>query len=266
VSSTAENLPREPEPRRRAPVALRLLVIPIVAIALAGGFYVIGGQLVQGKTGFYVGSAWWLAVSAGFLLLARRRRELLAPVLGTIAVVTIAAGAWGYVNSRETTVDESIATGTASAQEAQAGGGGGGSEASDGGGSGGGDAPAPGGGGPPDKPAPAEDVEVASGTVEGASGHVGTGQAAIVELADGGRVLTFSEFDIDPGAGDVRVYLAAGDPQDDTEVTDFVDLGDLKGSQGDQQYEIGGDVDLKRYDTAVVWCIPFTTRLAQASL
>jgi len=258
VSSTAENLPREPEPRRRAPVALRLLVIPIVAIALAGGFYVIGGQLVQGKTGFYVGSAWWLAVSAGFLLLARRRRELLAPVLGTIAVVTIAAGAWGYVNSRETTVDESIATGTASAQEAQAGGGGGGS--------GGANAGAPSAGGGSNGPAPAEDVEVASGAVEGVSGHVGTGQAAIVELADGGSVLTFSEFDIDPGAGDVRVYLAADDPQSDTDVSDFVDLGELKGSQGDQQYEIGDDVDLKRYDTAVVWCIPFTTRLAQASL
>ena len=258
MSSTAENLPREPEPRRRAPVALRLLVIPIVAIALAGGFYVIGGQLVQGKTGFYVGSAWWLAVSAGFLLLARRRRELLAPVLGTIAVVTIAAGAWGYVNSRETTVDESIATGTASAQEAQAGGGGGGS--------GGANAGAPSAGGGSNGPAPAEDVEVASGAVEGVSGHVGTGQAAIVELADGGSVLTFSEFDIDPGAGDVRVYLAADDPQSDTDVSDFVDLGELKGSQGDQQYEIGDDVDLKRYDTAVVWCIPFTTRLAQASL
>jgi len=258
VSSTAENLPREPEPRRRAPVALRLLVIPIVAIALAGGFYVIGGQLVQGKTGFYVGSAWWLAVSAGFLLLARRRRELLAPVLGTIAVVTIAAGAWGYVNSRETTVDESIATGTASAQEAQAGGGGGGS--------GGANAGAPSAGGGSNGPAPAEDVEVASGAVEGVSGHVGTGQAAIVELADGGSVLTFSEFDIDPGAGDVRVYLAADDPQSDTDVSDFVDLGELKGSQGDQQYEIGDDVDLKKYDTAVVWCIPFTTRLAQASL
>ena len=258
MSSTAENLPREPEPRRRAPVALRLLVIPIVAIALAGGFYVIGGQLVQGKTGFYVGSAWWLAVSAGFLLLARRRRELLAPVLGTIAVVTIAAGAWGYVNSRETTVDESIATGTASAQEAQAGGGGGGS--------GGANAGAPSAGGGSNGPAPAEDVEVASGAVEGVSGHVGTGQAAIVELADGGSVLTFSEFDIDPGAGDVRVYLAADDPQSDTDVSDFVDLGELKGSQGDQQYEIGGAVDLKKYDTAVVWCIPFTTRLAQASL
>ena len=255
MSSTAENLPREPEPRRRAPVALRLLVIPIVAIALAGGFYVIGGQLVQGKTGFYVGSAWWLAVSAGFLLLARRRRELLAPVLGTIAVVTIAAGAWGYVNSRETTVDESIATGTASAQEAQAGGG-----------SGGANAGAPSAGGGSNGPAPAEDVEVASGAVEGVSGHVGTGQAAIVELADGGSVLTFSEFDIDPGAGDVRVYLAADDPQSDTDVSDFVDLGELKGSQGDQQYEIGDDVDLKKYDTAVVWCIPFTTRLAQASL
>lgn len=259
MSTTAENMPHDPEPRRRAPVALRLLVIPIVAIALAGGFYVIGGQLVQGKTGFYVGSAWWLAVSAGFLLLARRRRELLAPVLGTIAVVTIAAGAWGYVNSRETTVDESIATGTASAQDAQAGGGGGG-------GSGGANAGAPSAGGGSNGPAPAEDVEVASGAVEGVSGHVGTGQAAIVELADGGSVLTFSEFDIDPGAGDVRVYLAADDPQSDTDVSDFVDLGELKGSQGDQQYEIGDGVDLKRYDTAVVWCIPFTTRLAQASL
>ena len=49
-------------------------------------------------------------------------------------------------------------------------------------------------------------------------------------------------------------------------MTDYIDLAPLKGTKGDQQYELPNDVDLRRYSTVVVWCVPFTTRIAQAPL
>jgi hypothetical protein len=57
------------------------------------------------------------------------------------------------------------------------------------------------------------------------------------------------------------VYLAT-----DGSGTTFKDLGELKGSRGDQQYEIPANVSLTRYDTVVFWCVPFSVSLATAQL
>ena len=97
---------------------------------------------------------------------------------------------------------------------------------------------------------PARNVQVLSGRFSGESGHRGEGKAAVVELAKGGRVLTFSSFDVDPGAGDLRVYLHAGKTTSD-DLGDFVEIAKLKGNKGDQQYTIPAKVDLKRHNTVV---------------
>ncbi len=114
-------------------------------------------------------------------------------------------------------------------------------------------------------PVPAANVELLSGDFSGESGHRGKGDAAAVMLAEGGRVLTFSNFDVDPGAGGLRIYLHAG-PTTSDELGEFIDLAGLKGNKGDQQYEIPDDVDLRRYSNVVIWCVPFSTRIAQAPL
>ena len=49
-------------------------------------------------------------------------------------------------------------------------------------------------------------------------------------------------------------------------VGDVVKLGGLKGNVGNQQYRIPKDADLSRYDTLILWCVPFTTRIAVAPL
>jgi len=116
-----------------------------------------------------------------------------------------------------------------------------------------------------DSPAPASNVGLLSGAFTGESGHRGTGDAAVVELAAGGRVLTFSNFDVDPGGGGLLVYLHAGKTTSD-KLGEFIELAKLKGTKGDQQYEIPDDVDLRRFSTVVIWCVPFTTRIAQAPL
>ena len=98
------------------------------------------------------------------------------------------------------------------------------------------------------------------GAVRPAS-HSADGTARVVKLAAGGRRLTLSDgFEIDPGPK-VRVYLAT-----DASGTTYKSLGDLKGSRGDQQYEIPANVSLTRYDTVVFWCVPFSVALATAQL
>ena len=60
----------------------------------------------------------------------------------------------------------------------------------------------------------------------------------------------------------VEVWLTQGEASFD----DRVELGGLKGNVGDQQYELPADADLTRYDTVVLYCTPFTVRIAVAPL
>ena len=49
-------------------------------------------------------------------------------------------------------------------------------------------------------------------------------------------------------------------------MSDYVDLGRLKGNKGNQQYGIPDDVDVRRYSTVVIWCRAFTALFARAEL
>ena len=114
-------------------------------------------------------------------------------------------------------------------------------------------------------PRPEGNVQTLSGSFSGESGHRGSGKAAVVELPSGERKLTFSKFDVDPGAGDLRVYLHEGKSSSD-DLGKFVEVAKLKGNKGDQQYEIPSGVDLGRYTTVVVWCRAFSVNFARAPL
>lgn len=98
--------------------------------------------------------------------------------------------------------------------------------------------------------------------------HASEGRALIVETRNGKRFLRFEKFATSNGP-DLVVYLSSkpateGDWYGYDE--DFVDLGDLKGNIGDQNYELAADVDLDKYDTAVVWCRRFRVGFAAATL
>ncbi|MGH2690675.1 MAG: DM13 domain-containing protein, partial [Actinomycetota bacterium] len=89
--------------------------------------------------------------------------------------------------------------------------------------------------------------------------HRTTGDAVLLTLPDGSRVLRFEGFETSNGP-DLRVYLSAG--SDDASYgreygEDFVELGVLKGNVGDQNYDIPAGTDLSRYRNAVVWCKRF---------
>ncbi|MBM3460428.1 MAG: DM13 domain-containing protein, partial [Armatimonadetes bacterium] len=46
----------------------------------------------------------------------------------------------------------------------------------------------------------------------------------------------------------------------------FVDLGSIKGNQGDQNYSVPTDLDLGKYRTVTIWCKRFGVNFGSASL
>jgi hypothetical protein len=98
--------------------------------------------------------------------------------------------------------------------------------------------------------------------------HATSGTAAVYQLADGTRLLRFTDFKTSNGP-DVHVYLVAADDASDSEsVTKagFVDLGSIKGNIGDQNYALGSDVDLSKYRAVSVWCKRFSVNFGAAAL
>lgn len=98
--------------------------------------------------------------------------------------------------------------------------------------------------------------------------HATSGTATVYQLADGIRVLRFTDFKTSNGP-DLHVYLVAADDASDSEsVTKagFVDLGSIKGNIGDQNYTLGSDVDLSKYRDVSVWCKRFSVNFGAAPL
>jgi Electron transfer DM13 len=98
--------------------------------------------------------------------------------------------------------------------------------------------------------------------------HQTKGSATVHELGSGRRLLRLTEFSTSNGP-DVRVYLvAAADASDDETVTKagFVELGKLKGTEGDQNYDIPAGLDLEKYRAVTIWCRRFSVNFATAPL
>lgn len=110
-------------------------------------------------------------------------------------------------------------------------------------------------------------VKVAEGNFRGIA-HQTKGLASIYKLPDGRQILRFSSFETSNGP-DVHIYLvAARDANDNDSVTNagFVDLGNIKGNVGDQNYDLPASVDLSKYRTVTVWCKRFGVNFATAPL
>ncbi len=97
--------------------------------------------------------------------------------------------------------------------------------------------------------------------------HPTSGRAFVLNDGSEQRFLRFEDFETDNGP-DLNVYLSsapADAPAGDLGA-DFIDLGDLKGNIGPQNYEIPVDVDLDEYPTVVVWCVRFDVVFGAADL
>lgn len=224
---------------RSTPMGLKLAAVPIVIVVVALGVWFAGGVLSNDMNVAMALTAVWFGVAGlAALLIVRARRDLLVPVLGTFILVAGAIGVYlGYNSLVDKEVNEQVAVGAPASQ----------AQAPSGGQSGGAEAP------------PTQNVQLSSGQFESGA-HTTTGTAAVVELADGSRVLTLTDFETDPGP-DLRVYLAT-----DRDASDNVDLDGLKGNVGNQQYEIPEDVDLAKFSTVVIWCRAFSVEFGSAEL
>jgi Electron transfer DM13 len=212
--------------------ALRVLAIPATVVIVVAGIWVTGAVLTNDFTLAMQLTAGWMAL-AGLIAvaIAFRSRDFRWPVVGAYAATVVVIG--GYLSLsmfRDDVVNEQVAMAAARAPSSS---------------------------GP-------HNVLLGAGRFESVR-HDAEGRAQAIELAQGGRVLTLTRFEVDNGP-DLRVYLVAGPATTEGEVDDFEDLGGLKGNVGNQQYEIPSDVSIDRYSTVVIWCRAFSVLFARAPL
>ena len=219
-----------------APPLLRFLAVPLVVAVLLAGLYLFAGAIAPGYfTSIGFGAAWMLVAGVTLSQLAKRVPGLRWWVRGAVIATSVAVGAWFALTSiGDTTVNEEVVTGVPASNL-------------------------------PERPASAVNVEIATASIRPAAEGSASGEARVIKLARGGKRLTLTDLSVSNGP-DLRVYLAAGKPQSDGEVTDYKDLGALKGNKGNQQYDIPAGVNVRKYSTLYVWCRSFTVSFARAVL
>ena len=100
--------------------------------------------------------------------------------------------------------------------------------------------------------------------------HKTEGRATVYQEADGKLVLRLTNFKTSNGP-DVHVILVATkDAMDDADFlkdnTEKVELGKLKGNEGDQNYEIPAGTDLTKFRTVSIYCERFNANFGAAPL
>jgi len=100
--------------------------------------------------------------------------------------------------------------------------------------------------------------------------HSTEGRATVYQVGEGKMVLRLTGFKTSNGP-DVHVILVAvKDAADDanflTSKTDRVELGKLKGNQGDQNYEIPTGTDLSKFQAVSIYCERFNANFGIAAL
>jgi hypothetical protein len=110
-------------------------------------------------------------------------------------------------------------------------------------------------------------VKLVGGLFVGAdSFHEGSGRATIYDLGDGERVLRLEAFTVTNGPALHVLLVPDPRPEGRDDVTGYLDLGELKGNVGNQNYEIPADVDVSEFGSVVIYCEPFHVIFATAGL
>lgn len=98
--------------------------------------------------------------------------------------------------------------------------------------------------------------------------HKTEGRATVYQEADGKPVLRLKGFKTSNGP-DVHVVLVAanaGDAKSLKSDTERIELGKLKGNEGDQNYEIPAGTDLAKFDAVLIYCERFNAVFGVAPL
>ena len=86
-----------------------------------------------------------------------------------------------------------------------------------------------------------------------------SGRVAVYDT-NGQKILRFEDFETINGPG-LSVYLAT-----DITAEDSIDLGEIKATKGNVNYEIPASLDLERYDTVLLWSDTYNRLFSYAEL
>ncbi len=113
--------------------------------------------------------------------------------------------------------------------------------------------------GEPDPNADTAPILSASFPIVDTPAHPASGTVRIVRTADE-TILRYENYKTINGP-DVRVYLAK-----DLDAKEYVDLGPIKGTEGNINYTVPQGVDITQYRYALTWCEDFSVLFNSADL
>jgi hypothetical protein len=100
--------------------------------------------------------------------------------------------------------------------------------------------------------------------------HSTSGRASVYQGPDGKLTLRITNFKTSNGPDVHVLLLAANDAQDDENFLksniERVELGKLKGNEGDQNYDIPAGTDLAKFHTVAIYCERFNANFGTAPL
>ena len=100
--------------------------------------------------------------------------------------------------------------------------------------------------------------------------HKTSGRATIYQEEDGKLVLRLTNFNTSNGPDVHVILIAAKDADDDANFLkssiERVELGKLKGNEGDQNYDIPDGTDLSKFQTVSIYCERFNANFGAAPL
>jgi Electron transfer DM13 len=98
--------------------------------------------------------------------------------------------------------------------------------------------------------------------------HPTSGRATVYQETDGRQMLRLTNFKTSNGPDVHVVLIAAKDADDDANFlknsTERIELGGLKGNEGDQNYDIPKRTDLHRFQTVSIYCVRFNANFGAA--
>lgn len=110
---------------------------------------------------------------------------------------------------------------------------------------------------------------VATGTFHGAA-HSTSGRATVYAGDKGPETLRLTNFKTSNGPNLHVLLIAASDAEDNEDFLkkgiERIDLGALKGNEGDQNYDIPAGTDLDKYKAVSIFCERFSVNFGAAPL
>jgi len=105
---------------------------------------------------------------------------------------------------------------------------------------------------------PPSTTSIKSGTLI-KDAHDVSGTVKIIE-SEGKKILRFENLNTINGP-DLYIYLAT-----DTQAKDIIDLGTIKATKGNVNYDIPDNVDLAKYNNVLIWCKSYHVLFSHAQL